>query len=186
MIVPLGKTPLPAGSRLRLTAQYRFLWDRIRTAAAPSHKRPVVHRAKLEKAELYHHGYSAYIGDPGRHEQSYDFDHSAPDDRYPRAVGMVNEYGDVLPLLGKHDDQFVIIVAGDAVKLDFVAPPSKAGMSRTWFLKVTGWAKEGSFHNATGQQVAPLPFRSMSVYPPAAGEQTPWQSAPEVLTRRIR
>lgn len=186
IIVPLGDQPLPAGTQLRFTAQYRFLWDRIRTASQPSQDVPVVGCAKLAKAVLYHHGYSQYIGNPGDHEQSYDFDQAAPDDRYPRAEGMANEYGDVLPLLGEHDDQLVILVAGDAVKFEFAAPAVEDGMARTWFLKITGWAKEGSFHNYTGQRIAPLPFKAMSAYPPPAGESTPWKDAFDVLTRRIR
>jgi len=186
MIVPLGSTPLPAGSRLRLTAQYRFLWDRIRTASTLTRDAHVVGQARLATAELYHHGYSSYIGDPASHEQTYDFDRAGPDDRYPRARGMVNEYGDVSSLLGEHDDQLVIIVAGDAVRFEFAAPAVKQGVSRTWFLKVTGWAKEGSFHNFTGQRVTPLPFQSMSAYPPPDGQSTPWTQAGEVLTRRIR
>ncbi|MEE2886633.1 MAG: VCBS repeat-containing protein, partial [Planctomycetota bacterium] len=186
IIVPLGDQPLPAGSRLRFTAQYRFLWDRIRTASQPSVDSPVAGSAKLHSAVLYHHGYSEYLGNPGSHEQGYDFDRAAPDDRYPRAVGMVNEYGDVRSLLGEHDDQLVVLVAGDAVKIEFVAPSVQVGMVRTWFLKITGWAKEGSFHNFTGQRVTPLPFKAMSAYPPPAGESTPWAGVSDVLTRRIR
>ena len=185
MIIPLGDE-LPRGTKLRVTAQHRFLWDCIRTAKKPTRKSPEIHRAQLSQATLYHHGYSEYVGDPATHEQGYDFDKSAPDDRYPRARGFANEYGDVRSLVQKHDDRLVIIVAGDAVKLDFRAPPPKPGFSRTWFLRLSGWAKESGFHNATGEYIEPLPFRGMSKYPPPPGERTSWHDAASVLTRRIR
>ena len=32
--------------------------------------------------------------------------------------------------------------------------------------QISGWCKEGSYHNPTGGDIAPLPFREMSGYPP--------------------
>ena len=58
-----------------------------------------------------------------------------------------------IELLRDHDDRLVIIVAGDAVRFEFEAPQVQSGMTRTWFLKITGWAKEGSFLNFTGQHL---------------------------------
>ena len=74
-------------------------------------------------------------------------------------------------LLTEHDDEVVVLVAGDRTVLEFSAPPDpELGRTRTYFLRVSGWAKEGSFHNATGRFIEPLPYRGMESYPPDARE----------------
>jgi hypothetical protein len=105
-------------------------------------------------------------GDAARHEQTYDFSSTAPDDSFDRAIGMATRLGDVNPLLQLHDDQLVVLVAGDRVDMTFSVPDISQGQRRTYFLRITGWAKEGSFHNKTGRTIAPLPFRAMKTYPP--------------------
>lgn len=183
---------LPAGTRLTLTAQHRLLWDQIRFAsqrqkltlfqggdaggssasmtledgAAISYR--VLHPAA---AKLYPYGYARIEGDEHRHEETYHFSDNAPRDEYGRAPGLSTRYGDVTPLLQKHDDQLVVIVTGDACEVEFPAPEAApAGMARTYFLRVSGWAKETAYHNQGGPGIAPLPFRGMSHYPPPAHE----------------
>lgn len=185
-IVATWDGPLAAGARVRLSGAHRFLWDRLAFGAAPMRVafddrsdsaalpdgrtlRRVA--APLAAAKLGFHGFSAVRGDRASHGQTYDFAAAAPDDAFPRAAGLSTRYGDVRPLLTEHDDRLVVLVAGDAVALTFDAPsPPSAGSARTWFLRVTGWAKESGFHNRTGRDIAPLPFRGMTRYPPPPGE----------------
>jgi tetratricopeptide (TPR) repeat protein len=185
-MVATWSTPVGKGGRLRLSGAHRFLWDRV--AFAPSVERVEIdgdaesvelsdgrailrRKAPLRAAVLREHGYSAIVGDRSRHEQRYAFDAAAPDDAFPRAVGRTTRFGPVDELLARHDDRFVVIVAGDRVDLDFEAPAAAApDRRRTWFLLVTGFAKEGGFHNTTGSAIEPLPFRGMSRYPPPKGE----------------
>ena len=69
--------------------------------------------------------------------------------------------------MSQADDQVTILVSGDAVDLAFTAPkPLPDGWTRTYFLRVTGWAKEANFHNRTGPWIAPLPHARMKRYPP--------------------
>jgi tetratricopeptide (TPR) repeat protein len=137
------------------------------TDGRPLRRRP----APLQSATLGFHGFSPPIGDRAQHGQSYDFASAAPDDAFPRATGFATRYGDVLPLLTAHDDRLAILVAGDAVALTFQAPPAPPpATTRTWFLRVSGWAKESGFHNQTGRDIAPLPYRSMTRYPASASD----------------
>ena len=63
-------------------------------------------------------------------------------------------------------------MAGDGLEIRFDAPsPPPVDFRRTYFLRVTGWAKEGSFHNRTGGSIEPLPFRGMDRYPPASANR---------------
>ncbi|MBI4602110.1 MAG: VCBS repeat-containing protein [Planctomycetes bacterium] len=187
MVVPLATTNVvDTRARLRLSGQHRLLWDRILFAGEGG---PVevqgpegelrlaggcvlAHRTlPLRGATLGCRGFSRVLGDPARHEQTYRYEDAAPGDAFAPAEGLATRHGDVTPLLRDHDDLLAVLVAGDGVEVDFEPPPSlPPGRRRTFFLRVSGWAKESSFHNRTGREIAPLPFRAMSRYPPPAGE----------------
>jgi hypothetical protein len=178
-MVSFFEEPLAVDTEVVLSGHHRFLWDRILFAPAPTVYEPESSPVasiesgvlSLRRAELGVHGYSRMVGDRPRHEQTYIFAEAAPDDDFPPAYGRATRYGDVLPLLTRHDDELVVLVAGDKVELEFDAPgPLAEGRARTYFLRTSGWAKEGSFHNRTGRWIEPLPFRTMSTYPPPAEE----------------
>lgn len=163
---------LPAGTRLRLSGHHRFLWDCLESALrapSPVGKLPNadIVTSTPRSATLGFHGYSATVGDVGRHEQGYRYENAEPSDEFPRATGWATRYGDVTPLLQDHDDHIAVLVAGDKVEFTFAAPPRPAaGSSNAYFLRISGWCKEGSFHNRTGREIGPLPFRNMGTYPP--------------------
>jgi hypothetical protein len=46
-------------------------------------------------------------------------------------------------------------------------------MTRDYFLKVEGWAKDSDANTAYGSSVEPLPFHGMSGYPYASSERFP-------------
>ncbi|MEM7164784.1 MAG: FG-GAP-like repeat-containing protein [Planctomycetota bacterium] len=182
---PTGEL-LAAGSQLRITGHHRLLWDQVQFASQrqrqtmPEHDATmtlsdgtelVQHVLQVAGAELAPFGYARISGDTALHEETYHFEDNAPNDDYGRAPGMSTRYGDVTPLLHAHDDQLVVIVTGDAVEVTFDAPPAPAsGAQRTYFLRVSGWAKETAYHNQGRTTLEPLPFRAMSAYPPAAAE----------------
>lgn len=166
LIAKLSDTPIPVGTGLILSGQHRFLWDHIQTAALTSKAQGPTQHVKPDSSVLRFHGFSSVSGDSARHEQTYDFSSTGPDDSFDRAIGMATRLGDVNRLLQLHDDQLVVLVAGDRVDMTFSVPEIPQGQRRTYFLKITGWAKEGSFHNKTGRTIAPLPFRAMRTYPP--------------------
>ena len=94
----------------------------------------------------------------------------------PTPNGRYTRYGDVLPLLESPDDQFVIMGAGDEVKMRFAAsalPPPAKGFRRDFLLKVDGWAKDRDANTAYSQSTDPLPFHAMSRYPYPESEHYP-------------
>lgn len=185
--------PVPAGARLRLTTQHRFLWDQLLTAS--SLEELTINRrhgkielsgrtsqtgsapetikytaARLSRARLSDRGYSRTTGDRGRHEQTYDYSSPLPQGVFGRAIGRATHYGNVDDLLRRPDDQLAVLVAGDTMEFSFqVDAPSRG---RTYFLRVIGWAKEDGYHVSTGTHIGPLPFHAMTKYPPPA-EETP-------------
>jgi hypothetical protein len=207
MAVPLPDA-LPAGAAsLRLVASHRFLWDRIAFARSGAlveiggggdfeadlpggAARLSAAALPLQAAELAHHGFSPEVGDLERHEQVYDFARARPHLRFPLPSGNATRRGDVLPLLAHPDSMVVVLPPGDGVRVEFAAgPPPGPGSESTYFLLVTGWAKENNFHNPTGRRIAPLPFHGIAGYPPASGgpRGTPSYDAylEEYQTRRV-
>lgn len=183
MVASFG-APRPEARTLVLSGHHRFLWDRIAFSPAPETvtledgegtaqlaegETLVARKIPAARADLGWHGFSPMHGNRALHEQTYDYTAARPEDAYEPAWGRATRYGDVLPLLAAHDDATAVLVAGDEVELDFAVPPAaSAGMARTYFLRVSGWAKEGSFHNVTGRWIEPLPYRGMTSYPPSA------------------
>jgi hypothetical protein len=91
-------------------------------------------------------------------------------------AGWFTRPGDVRPLVGKTDDQFVIAKTGDELELSFDAsalPPLPAGWTRTYLLRGDGFSKEMDINSASPHTVEPLPFHNMSTYPYPAAERYP-------------
>jgi len=206
MIAFLPAPPLPAETRLQLSCQHRFLWDQVLLISESEQleltqsqnnlklqngKTICYTTCRVKNAVCSFHGFSTTQGSKALHEQYYLYEKAAPGDMFPPATGFSTRYGDVTQLLHKHDDLLVVLIAGDKVEVDFEAPADPPpGMKRTYFLRVSGWAKEGSYHNLTGSYIAPLPFRNMTQYPPPPEEQRQDRAYKEYLekfqTRKIR
>ena len=79
--------------------------------------------------------------------------------RYPLRTTLVFEYnvlmhrkwmrsaGLVLGLVGEPDSFLVVLVPGDACFFEFDAGSPDDSRLATYFLQITGWAKESNFHN---------------------------------------
>ena len=52
-------------------------------------------------------------------------------------------------------------------------PPLRPGWGRSFFLDATGYAKDGEPNTAYSATVGPLPFQSMSNYPPGPEDHAP-------------
>jgi len=199
LVADFGGRVLAAGTRLRLSGHHRFLWDEMRfvsgvewvTLDSESGSTRIrgggrlVHRTiRAGRATLGFHGLSRVDGDRARHEQTYVHADAAPDGTYAPAVGLATRYGDVRELLESHDDRLVVLVTGDRVEIELDAPPPPGeGASRTYFLRVSGWAKEASYHNRSGRWIAPLPLRAMATYPPTVKEMRDDEEYREYLRR---
>lgn len=192
-----------AGSTLRIRAEHQLFWDRMLsvehyarveiagaagTTVLPSGETLVYHTARVKRATLSNRGISSVVGNRRLHEETYDYGRTGPCATFDRAVGLATRYGDVTGLLDRPDDRVAVLTTGDGMEIEFeVSTPTE---SRTYFLKVTGWAKENGYHVKHGQTIEPLPFRDMSEYPPPAGEAPTTAEYTEYLkehqTRAVR
>ncbi len=71
----------------------------------------------------------------------------------------------------KVDDRYVIMNAGDEMRLRFPeAPPPAAGLLRDFVLVGDGWIKDGDFNTTFSRTVLPLPTHASGRYDQAPGD----------------
>ncbi len=163
--------------RLLVSSTIRLYWDEIRVALDDGDEPIAITRIEPKEAELWQRGFSAPLADerPDQPER-FDWERLEPFARWNQHAGMLTRLGDVRPLLGEIDDEFVILSSGDAIDLRFDASgvaPLDPGRARTYLLLLDGWAKDADPNTQFSQTVEPLPFHGMSGYPYGPEEHYP-------------
>jgi hypothetical protein len=78
--------------------------------------------------------------------------------RWRDLIGYYTKFGDVRELVAAVDDRYVIMNAGDELRLSFPAPaPPKSGWVRDFVLVGDGWVKDGDYNTTASKTVTPLP-----------------------------
>jgi hypothetical protein len=166
-----GVFPAKGPRRLRLATNLEVFWDRLGWAEGRPDVRVVPRRLELASAELDYRGYSAIAPQaPGSPERPrYLLAGTAP--RWLDLEGYHTRFGDVRELLLQVDDRYVIMNAGDEMRLRFAqAPPAAAGLRRDFVLVGDGWIKDGDFNTSFSRTVLPLPSHASARYDRAPGE----------------
>ena len=163
--LPDGRRP----RRLRLRTNLEIYWDWI--AQAPRLDPGLRRETRLAPAvaDLRFRGYSRtdILGPRGLEVPRYEVANTRP--RWRDLVGFHTRFGDVRELLAGVDDRYVIMNAGDEMRLRFAAPPPpEAGWRRDFVLIGDGWVKDGDFNTTHAKTVGPLPSHDQPVYDPAA------------------
>jgi len=141
-----------------------------------------IHVLTPREAELRFHGFPREKSPDGRKPRIYDYEDAAQSEVMKPLPGRYTRYGDVAGLIAGADDRLAILAPGDEVALSFNSaglPALEAGWKRSWFLAAVGYCKDADLYTATGDRLDPLPFRSMSAYPPPPAE-TPRGGPPRV------
>jgi hypothetical protein len=165
MTVPLPES-VRTGTKYRLRTNLQIYWDQVFVGVAePS---GTVHELTPLRADLSHPGFVQEVLTGGKPPQAYD-----PERFEPVAVtkwqGRLTKLGEVTELLGGVDDRFVLCGPGDEITVRFDSsnlPPVPPGMARSFVLRTHGYCKDTSPTTLTGGEVGPLPYRSMTNYPP--------------------
>jgi uncharacterized protein HemY len=164
-----GKFLTSHNRRIRIQTNMQVYWDEIFFSDGLS-KAPVeMHNLTMTNASLAYRGYSATYrkGGPfGPHW--FDYYNVSNGQKWRDLTGYYTRYGNVLPLLTKADDEYIIADGGDEISIDFDAsnlPALPKGWKRDFLIYSEGWVKDGDLNTAYGQTVAPLPFHNMPSYP---------------------
>ncbi|HYE75152.1 MAG TPA: hypothetical protein VEF04_17555, partial [Blastocatellia bacterium] len=163
--------------RIRLRTNMEIYWDKLEYGVGLTEGTYQAQRIELSGADLLYRGFSEVSAVNDSSPEIYDYNHlrgTAP--RWRDLIGYYTRHGDVKELLTKFDDRFVIVNAGDEVRLRFpeVAPP-RAGWVRDYVIIGNGWIKDGDLNSTFSKTVLPLPSRATKDYntPPHNLEDDP-------------
>jgi hypothetical protein len=151
--------------RLRLATNLEIFWDRIGWAVGRPDATVKTERLELQRADLSYRGYSV-VEQPSPsvpERPAYQLDGTGQ--RWRDLEGYYTRFGEVTPLLKAVDDRYVIMNAGDEIRLRFPeAPPLVAGMVRDFVLMGDGWVKDGDYNTSFSRTVLPLPTHADGRY----------------------
>ncbi|HEX2442807.1 MAG TPA: FG-GAP-like repeat-containing protein [Vicinamibacterales bacterium] len=162
--------------RIRLATNLEVFWDRLGWAVGRPEVRVEPRPVELMTADLSFRGYSvAEQPDPSHPERPrYELEGTAA--RWRDLEGYYTRFGDVRELLTTVDDRYVIMNAGDEIRLRFKeAPPPASGLVRDFLLRGDGWVKDGDFNTGFSRTMLPLPTHRSAKYdrPPGHLEDDP-------------
>ena len=164
--------------RVRLRTNLEIYWDRL--AVAERADTPLrTERLPLDRAELRFRGFSQTSSPRGDAPETPDYGRLANTaQRWRDLEGYHTRFGDVRELLTGVDDRYVIMNAGDELRLEFAErPPAPSGWRRDFVLIGDGWEKDGDFNTEFSQTVLPLPSHARPAYgsepPPRQLEDDP-------------
>ena len=162
--VDLSRILDPRDPRVRIRTNLEISWDRIVYTVdedrAPLRETP----APLASADLFFRGFSRMTRETDGGPQVFVHDDAETAPRWADMAGLYTRFGTVEELLSAADDRYVVMKAGDAVRLSFDAsklPPLPAGWTRDYVLVLDGWDKDADKNTVAGQTVEPLPFHGM-------------------------
>jgi tetratricopeptide (TPR) repeat protein len=162
--------------QLRLATNLEIFWDRLGWAVGRPEVEVHTRRLELLGADLSYRGYSV-IEPPTSsvpERPRYSLAGTAP--LWRDLEGYYTRFGDVRDLLRAVDDRYVIMNAGDELRLRFpeAAPPAR-GFVRDFIVVGDGWVKDGDYNTSFSRTVLPLPTHQTGRYdaPPRRLEDDP-------------
>ena len=174
MVLDVTEAIAAGATRFRIETNLEIYWDRV--FLAPAEELPAERAVPLPLTRAIHRfgGYPREYSDDGALPLTYHYDERQPTLGYQPMGGMFTRYGEVGELLGAVDDRFVVMGGGDELILTWEAGAAPAeGTRRTWLLDTHGYCKDRDPLTATPSSVEPLPFGSMTSYPPAPTDVEP-------------
>lgn len=153
--------------KLRLRTNLEIYWDAIQCAQDLPANSVRTTRLAAAEASLDYRGFSEIVAannsSPGLPVSYEKLLSVGP--QWRDLEGYYTRYGDVRELLASVDDRYVIMNAGDELRLRFNAPPApKFGFVRDYVLIGDGWVKDGDYNTTFSKTVLPLPQHSSSDY----------------------
>jgi hypothetical protein len=171
----------PTPRRLRLRTNMEIYWDSLAVATAlprtPLRTREILPQA----ADLRYRGFSAVHQAARSSPELPEYQEVAGTaQQWLDLTGFYTRFGDVRELLRQVDDRYVIMNAGDEIRLRFPAPPPPPpGWTRDFVFISDGWDKDGNFNTGFSKTVLPLPSHDQPDYrrPPGRLEDDPVRHA---------
>jgi hypothetical protein len=157
--------------RFRIATSAQIYWDSAEMVVQSESTDVVEQPMQLVRAEVDRHGFSRPIRSAMGPDR-YAYDQTSMEEKWPPLSGPRTQFGDCTPLLEQWDDQMVVIASGDEIRMQFQMPlrDLPAGWVRDFVMHNVGWDKDADLNTLEGQSTLPLPYRTMSAYPPPADQ----------------
>jgi hypothetical protein len=151
--------------RLRLRTNLEIYWDWL-AVASPADVPLRTAALRASGAALAYRGFSETTSMRGEAPETPDYARLANTrQRWRDLEGYHTRFGDVRELLAAVDDRYVIMNAGDEMRLLFPEQPAPpAGWRRDFVLIGDGWEKDGDYNTGFSQTVLPLPSHDNPSY----------------------
>jgi hypothetical protein len=185
VVIDLGGLFPTRDHHVRLRTNMQIYWDQTFVADTGRGKGEGGRVSRITtlapvSGDLHFRGFSRMYRRGGRYGPHwFDYEHVTAESPWRPITGAATRYGDVRPLLDRGDDQYVVMVPGDEVTVEFdtlaAAPPP--GWTRTFILYSDGWIKDSDLNTADGTTIGPLPYHAIKSYPYAPGDAYPADSA---------
>jgi hypothetical protein len=151
--------------RFRLRTNLEIYWDRL-AVAEPARASLTTARLPASSADLRFRGYSQTVSPRGEAPETPIYERLANTTaRWRDLAGYYTRFGNVNELLAASDDRYVIMNAGDELRLRFPEQPApKPGWQRDFVLIGDGWEKDGDYNTSYSATVLPLPSHDRPDY----------------------
>lgn len=152
--------------RVRLRTNLEVYWDEIQWAQGAPTAPLRIQRLAPAVADLHYRGFSTIHQANASSPEIPAYDELAgTSQRWRDLEGFYTRFGDVRELLGGIDDRYVIMNAGDELRLRFAAPPMPpVGWVRDFVIAGDGWIKDGDYNSTYSQTVLPYPRHAQRDY----------------------
>jgi Tfp pilus assembly protein PilF len=165
-----GILPPSGPRRLRLRTNLEIFWDRLGWAVGRPDVKLQPRRLELRSADLRFRGYSVTEQKDMSTPERPRYLLSGVAARWRDLEGFHTRFGDVRELLLGVDDRYVIMNAGDELRVTFPEVPAAApGLIRDFVLIGDGWEKDGDYNTLASRTVLPLPTHRSPQYAPGTG-----------------
>ncbi len=151
--------------RVRLATNLEIYWDTLGWAIGRPDVQLQPRRLELSSADLVYRGYSVTEQPSASVPERPRYVLDGTSQRWRDLEGYYTRFGDVRALLRGVDDRYVIMNAGDELRLRFpeAAPPAN-GMVRDFIVVGDGWVKDGDYNTTFSRTVLPLPTHRTGRY----------------------
>jgi hypothetical protein len=155
----------PVAYRLRQLTKLEVYWDMLGVSER-SQTEIQTKRLQPAQTELAFRGYSQTTSPRGEAPETPIYERIAnTTQRWRDLAGYYTRFGNVDPLLAGVDDRYVIMNAGDELRLRFAEQPAPpAGWRRDFVLIGDGWEKDGDYNTGYSETVLPLPSHGRPDY----------------------
>ena len=173
IVVDLTDKFLSSDYRLRIRTNMQIYWDHIFISSDVSNKNITISELQPIYANLHYRGFSEISKENFSSPHIPDYYNIVTKQKWRDLTGRYTKYGDILSLLLKSDNKYVIMNSGDEISLKFPETSLDKlsnGWERDFLFYNDGWLKDGDLNTAQGQTASPLPFHGMLSYPPKSND----------------